>query len=90
MTLSIMSNHLCNIENLVLRDSPLMIYDCRLRCKNSLLGGFELLNLKSAFFNLKSLRPLGPDSFLSDRMFRDVANSSSDRAKIPVDLSDIY
>ena len=42
-----------------------MIYDCRLRCMHSLPRGPKLLDLKSAFFNLKSIRPLGPDSLLS-------------------------
>jgi hypothetical protein len=31
-----------------------MIYDCRLSCEHSLPEGSECLNLKSAFFNIKS------------------------------------
>jgi hypothetical protein len=50
-----LSGGIFNIENLVLRVSLCMIYDFRLRCKHYLPRGIELLNLKSAFFNLKSL-----------------------------------
>ncbi len=48
------------LRNLVLRSSLCMIYDCRLEiadldCMHILWRGTKLSNLKSAFFNLKSL-----------------------------------
>jgi hypothetical protein len=44
----------------MIADWRLQIADCRLRWMHSVLGGSELLNLQSAFYNLKSLDSIPP------------------------------